>query len=60
MIPLDQEDFWYIYNLILPEDAIKCKTSRKVKKETKTGSISASKHILQITLKIVSINYFPS
>lgn len=57
LIPDDDEDLFYIYNLIIEGDAIRAKTFRKVVHETKTGSVSQERKLLSLTLKVVSIDY---
>lgn len=57
LIPDDDEDLFYIYNLIIEGDAIRAKTFRKVTHESKTGSVTQERKLLSLTLKVVSIDY---
>ena len=59
VIPDDEEDLFYIYNLIVVGDAIKAKSFRKVVSVSKTGSTTAQKKLLNLTLRVVSISYTP-
>lgn len=34
LIPEVEEDFWYLYNLILTGDVVKCSSYRKVTKDS--------------------------
>jgi len=51
------EDYWFLYNFIEKGDTITTKTSRKVKQETKNGSINTERVSFMITIKILSIDY---
>jgi len=59
LIPDDEEDLFYIYNILVVGDAIKAKTFRKVVSVSKTGSTTAHKKLLNLTLRVVSITYTP-
>lgn len=59
LIPDEEEDLYYIYNLLVVGDAIKAKSFRKVISISKTGSTNAQKKLLNLTLRIVSISYTP-
>lgn len=59
VIPDDEEDLFYIYNLIVVGDAIKAKSFRKVISVSKTGSTNAQKKLLNLTLRVVSVTYTP-
>ena len=39
LIPEDEEDLFYLYTILLEGDGIRSKTNRKIKMETKTGSV---------------------
>lgn len=58
IIPEEEEDLWHIYNLIQRGDSVKTGTFRKVKTETKTGSVSTKRLFMVIKLQIISINYY--
>lgn len=53
----ENDDMWHAYNLISRGDAIKAQTFRKVKEESKTGSVVASKKKINLFLKVQKIDY---
>lgn len=59
LIPDDEEDLFYVYNLLVVGDALKAKSFRKVISVSKTGSTNAQKKLLNLTLRVVSISYTP-
>lgn len=59
MIPDDEEDFYYLYRILLPDDEIVSTTFRKIKIESKTGSVKTEKKQIKVTLKIKSVDYYP-
>lgn len=52
-----EEDFWHVYNLVSKGDVIKACTFRKVKEETKTGSVVNTKRKLTLLIRIETIDY---
>ena len=56
--PENEEDLWHVYNLVQRGDSIKTGTFRKVKTESKTGSVSTKRVFMVIKLQITSINYY--
>lgn len=59
LIPDDEEDLFYIYNLLVVGDAIKAKSFRKIVSVSKTGSTTSQKKLINLTLRVVAINYTP-
>lgn len=57
IIPEHEEDLFYVYNLIMVGDSVRAKTSRKVTKETKTGSIQTDKKLITLTLTVCTVDY---
>jgi protein pelota len=55
----ENDDMWHLYNIISKGDAIKATTLRKVKEESKTGSVVTTKKKLTLFLKITKIDYEP-
>lgn len=55
----DNDDMWHVFNLISKGDAVKAVTFRKIKEESKTGSIVTMKKKLNLFLKVVKIDYEP-
>jgi len=58
VVPQNDEDLWHIYNLIQKGDIIRTGTTRKVKTESKTGSVSTERIHFLVKLQIMSINYY--
>jgi protein pelota len=58
LTPDNDEDLWHIYNLVQRGDSIKTGTFRKVKTESKTGSVTTKRMFMVIKLQITSINYY--
>ena len=54
-----EEDFWHAYNLICKGDVIKATTLRKIKEETKTGSVVNTKRKINLLIRVESIDYDP-
>jgi protein pelota len=57
IIPEHEEDLFYVYNLLMVGDAVRAKTSRKVIRETKTGTVQTEKKLINLTLTVCSVNY---
>ena len=53
----ESDDMWHAYNLISRGDAVKGQTFRKVKEESKTGSVVSSKKRIVLFLKVEKIDY---
>jgi protein pelota len=58
LVPTDEEDLWHLYNIISRGDAIRAGTFRKVKNETKTGSVSSDKVFIIMKMQVVDIKYY--
>mgnify|MGYP002507549877 CR=1 FL=1 len=57
-LKLDSEDdFWELYNLVLPGDSVRSVTYRKTHKEQKPGSGSVKVHRLVMTIIVKSTEY---
>eukprot|EP01119_Soliformovum_irregulare_P007286 TRINITY_DN1968_c1_g1_i1.p1 TRINITY_DN1968_c1_g1~~TRINITY_DN1968_c1_g1_i1.p1 ORF type:complete len:410 (-),score=116.18 TRINITY_DN1968_c1_g1_i1:40-1242(-) len=59
LIPEEPEDMWHTYNLITKGDLVRCSTLRKVQSESSTGSTSAEKVRVILTIQISSIDFDP-
>jgi len=57
LFPASDEDFWFLYNLIEKGDFVTTKTSRKIKKESRNGSLHSEKVSIILTLKVINIDY---
>jgi protein pelota len=55
----DPDDMLHAYNLINRGDIIKTATFRKIKEESKTGSVVTKKRKINITLRVTKIDYDP-
>jgi protein pelota len=55
----ENDDMWHAYNLISRGDAVKTLTFRKIKEESKTGSVVNTKKKINLLLKIQTIDYEP-
>ncbi|CAG9323031.1 unnamed protein product [Blepharisma stoltei] len=53
------DDMWHIYNIINNGDAIKATTLRKIKEESKTGSVVTTKKKISLLLRIRNVDYDP-
>ncbi len=58
VVPEQEEDLWHLYNLVQRGDSIKTGTFRKIKTESKTGSVSTKRMFMVIKLQILQINYY--
>jgi len=59
LIPEEPEDMWHTYNLIAKGDQVRCSTLRKIQSESSTGSTSAEKVRVILTIQISSIEFDP-
>lgn len=57
--PETSEDLWHAYNLLQKGDLVRCTTSRKVVKESNTGSTTSSKKRLMLTINVKKIEFDP-
>ncbi|KAJ2716279.1 Translation factor pelota [Coemansia spiralis] len=55
LVPEEPEDIWHAYNLILKGDQLTAVTSRGVKSESSTGSVSTSRVRLKLTISIEDV-----
>lgn len=53
------EDLWHLHNFIAVGDQVKTKTVRKVVRETATGSGTAEKRVLSLTILVQSVDFDP-
>jgi len=58
VVPEEEEDLWHLYNLVQRGDSIKTGTFRKIKTESKTGSVTTKRMFMVIKLQILQINYY--
>ncbi|EGD80443.1 hypothetical protein PTSG_11088 [Salpingoeca rosetta] len=56
---VEAEDMWQLYNLIHEGDVVKAKTSRKVQRETATGSQVSEKVMLNLAVRVEDIDFDP-
>jgi protein pelota len=59
LLPNDEEDLWYLYNLIVPGDVMSLKTFRKIKSEGK-GQYSMTKVIrkeLKLEVSVMDVDF---
>lgn len=54
------DDMWHIYNIINAGDALKSTTLRKIKEESKTGSVVTSKKKITLVLRVSNVDYDPA
>lgn len=54
---LEEEDFWYVYNLISEGDVLVTKFDRKVVNEDKTGKGKTRRVNLTVRMKVISIRF---
>lgn len=57
LIMQENDDMWHAYNLLSKGDAIKAVTYRKIKEESKTGSVVTTKRKLNLVIKVDRIDY---
>lgn len=58
LIPQNEEDIWYLYNIIFPKDAIRLRTQRKVtKKEGDFGVKKIARKNINLMLAVISIGF---
>lgn len=53
----EADDMWSLYNLLCRGDALKAVTFRKVKEESKTGSVVNTKRKVLLTVRVMKIDY---
>lgn len=51
------DDIWHAYNIIARGDLIRTTTLRKIKEESKTGSVVNLKKKIVVLLRIMEIDY---
>ncbi|CAN1246620.1 Protein PELOTA 1 [Linum grandiflorum] len=57
MTPVDSDDLWYAYNLIVPGDSVMAVTVRKVLREMASGNRDAERVKLKLEVKVEGIEY---
>lgn len=57
LTPEEPEDMWHVYNLIQVGDHLRASTIRKVTTESATGSTSANKVRMTLTLEVEQLEY---
>lgn len=57
--PDTSEDLWHAYNLLQPEDLVRCSTHRKVITESSTGSVKSAKRRMMLTVALKKIDFDP-
>jgi len=57
LLPQEDEDMWHVYNLMAVGDYVTTGSTRKIQKETSTGSTSAKKLKITLKLKITKIDF---
>lgn len=57
LIPEYEEDLFFLYNLIVTGDVLKCKSHRKVQKTTET-SVRSERRLVMIQMLVTKIEYF--
>ncbi|CAI0458917.1 unnamed protein product [Linum tenue] len=57
MTPVDSDDLWFAYNLILPGDSVMAVTVRKVLREMASGSRDAERVKLKLEVRVEGIEY---
>lgn len=57
LIAQEDDDLWYIYNLIQPGDNIRTLTYRKIKFTSKTGSVNNEIKTFMCTLQVEKVDY---
>ncbi|KAJ6598938.1 eRF1 domain 1-domain-containing protein [Mycena vulgaris] len=58
--PEDSEDFWHLYNLIQEGDSVRAPAIRRVQKISSTGSVDSQRLRLNLTLKVVRVDFASS
>ncbi|KAJ3217800.1 hypothetical protein HDU67_007217 [Dinochytrium kinnereticum] len=57
LVPEEQEDMWHSYLLIVPGDALKSTTIRRVVSESATGSTDKSTVRINLTIQVETVEY---
>lgn len=58
VIPEEEEDFWFLFNIIKVGDRVKMKVSRKVQNSTNiTGLVKNSKRYVLALLEVLDVNF---
>lgn len=50
------EDIWHLYNLVENNDDLRAATTRKISKETSSGTVSEKRH-MTLTLHVTNVHY---
>lgn len=53
------EDLWHAYNLLQPNDLVRCTTLRKVVNTSNTGSTTSSKVRTNLTIRVSKVDFDP-
>ena len=58
LIPQNEEDIWYLYNIIFPKDVLRVRTQRKVtKKEGDYGVKKISRKTINLIVAVMSVGF---
>ncbi|KAI8849071.1 hypothetical protein BC829DRAFT_392796 [Chytridium lagenaria] len=57
LVPEEQEDMWHAYLLIVPGDALKSTTIRRVVSESATGSTDKTTVRISLTIQVETVEY---
>jgi len=59
LVMQEADDMWHVYNLVTKGDLVQSTTFRKIKEESKTGSIVTNKRKIIVLLNVQSVDYDP-
>lgn len=58
LVPIDEEDVWYCYNIIVPGDILRLKTMRKVVHQVDSSSVkTAKRRLITMTVKVFKVTF---
>lgn len=57
VLPEQEEDLWFLYNIIKPGDYIRLAFKRKIQDQTMTGLTTTSKRIVRAKLEVLEIDF---
>lgn len=56
-IPEEDEDLWFLYNIMKAGDVVKLKINRKIQKESATGFVKTQKRYVLARLEVLEVDF---
>jgi stalled ribosome rescue protein Dom34 len=56
-IPEEDEDLWFLYNIIKSQDVVRLKINRKIQQESATGFVKTQKKFILAKLEVLEVDF---